>query len=959
MTFRHLTDRPISSLRMAIVIPMVTCGLLLSIVSCALLSQVHRSQNYREMLLRTQMTAESIARAAESAANRSQLQRFVTNAAANQDVLLVLFAAGDPLTVHASSRLEHVGKGWDTIPLESTIRDILLSLEMPVEISAASATDTAGNLLYVCRATGQIGSHDDLVQSTGFAVVVMDPRRLASTANRILTMEILILSASVVIMGSICYVLVRKRVIQPIATINTALLTRFSGDDRVLVPVYHEDELGMLGRTLNTLLTSLAERERQQITLHNALQRSIMQIEEARREIEFRQFAIDQAAIVAVTHPDGTITYANDEFSKISGYSREELVGSTHEIVKSGYHGEDFFDEMRQTISSGNVWRGEVLNRAKDGSTFWLDTTIVPTVDERGVVTAYTAIRFDITDRKLTQERLRLVVEAAKAGIWDWNIPANTFFTNAQFNAMLGYSLKAVVRPISWFFEYLHPDDLKRTSAAISRAHQDPNCDYDVEFRLRQCDGEYRWIRSSGRVVDRDNDGNPTRMIGQHIDVHATKIIEDELRQSKELSESANRAKSEFLANMSHEIRTPLTAILGYAELLVDDPEIHRNPMRRSEMLRTIQRNGEYLLAIINDILDLSKIEAGKMTLERLPVSVYDTVTEVIALMQVRAAAKNLPLQVEFPDSLPKSIYTDPVRLRQILVNLVGNALKFTETGCVRLTVELDLTNPMLPRIQFAIQDTGIGMSPEQLQHVFDAFTQGDSSMTRRFGGTGLGLLISKRLANALGGDVRVVSRLAGGSTFYVAVATGPLDDVDFVSCSELTSLANAKLSMAPASQDNDTDERPLDGLNILLAEDGPDNQRLISFILRKAGATVTLVGDGEEAMKRLTVDRTRDGELSDPAPFDVILMDMQMPKLDGYSAATMLRERGNRTPVLALTAHAMGGEREKCLLAGCHGFATKPIHREQLIAQIRRSSLRYALAAEGPMPLVESALSP
>jgi signal transduction histidine kinase/ActR/RegA family two-component response regulator len=400
---------------------------------------------------------------------------------------------------------------------------------------------------------------------------------------------------------------------------------------------------------------------------------------------------------------------------------------------------------------------------------------------------------------------------------------------------------------------------------------------------------------------------------------------QEEAAEARRIAEAANRCKSEFLANMSHEIRTPMTAMLGYAELLKDPSQ---TPGERERCIETIRRNGEYLLTLVNDILDLSKIEAGCMTVERIGSSPVQIVSEVVEMMQLRARERGIALEIAFRFPIPATIQTDPLRLRQILLNLVGNAIKFTSRGGVRVCVGLG-TLPE-PRLCFRVIDTGIGMTAQQLDRIFVPFFQADSSTTRRYGGTGLGLPISRHLARLLGGDIAAASTPGAGSTFEVSIGTGPLEDVEM-------------LTALPAPQDRGRDaaarSTPTLSGRILLAEDGPDNQRLISHYLTRAGARVDVACNGRIALDK-SAEALRLGE-----PYDLILLDMQMPELDGYSAARILRERGVRTPIIALTAHAMSGDRGACLSAGCDEYITKPVERVRLLGVVA-SWLSAAAAA-------------
>ena len=406
----------------------------------------------------------------------------------------------------------------------------------------------------------------------------------------------------------------------------------------------------------------------------------------------------------------------------------------------------------------------------------------------------------------------------------------------------------------------------------------------------------------------------------------------EELTIAKRRAEEANAAKSAFLANMSHEIRTPMTAIVGYSDSMLDPDQTLSD---RQDALQIIRRNSQHLLELINDILDISKIEADKMTVERMPANLPSLLSDILSLMRPRALSKGLGFEFKVDGPVPSSIKTDKLRLRQILVNLLGNAIKFTERGTVRLGVTCEENNKAL---LLQVSDSGIGIAPDAMERMFRPFMQADESMTRRFGGSGLGLAISQRLAQLLGGGITVDSTPGKGSTFTVRVEIGDLAGVEMIH--ELTEAVLPK----PQSHAVPTKNWSLKA-RLLLVEDGLDNQRLISTLLRKAGAEVTIAENGQVGVDKATAAQQTN-------PFDLILMDMQMPVLDGYSAAAELRRRGFKQPIIALTAHAMSEDRAKCLNAGCTDYMTKPVEKQLLlgtIAQHLKQLAGVAPSAPGP----------
>jgi signal transduction histidine kinase/ActR/RegA family two-component response regulator len=394
------------------------------------------------------------------------------------------------------------------------------------------------------------------------------------------------------------------------------------------------------------------------------------------------------------------------------------------------------------------------------------------------------------------------------------------------------------------------------------------------------------------------------------------RLYAEHLKEALKLAESSNQAKSDFIANMSHEIRTPMTAILGYTEIL----EEHQSSSKSdacSSALQTIRKNGEHLLTILNDILDISKIEAGKMRADLIDVNPLEVLSTTEQLLSERAKGKGLEFQIELASKVPSRISTDPTRLRQILLNLIGNAIKFTECGHITLRCcYLKDDN----RLMFEVIDTGIGMTEDQCNIIFDAFTQADTSTTREFGGSGLGLRISSTLAKMLGGTIQVESELGVGSRFWFTIEPGDTNDVAMVGIEEYHALTSSDEQTKRTNHSKQ--DSMLSGYRILLVEDGPDNQTLILHHLQRAGAMVDIAENGKICLDMLSAS----------SPYDLVLMDMQMPVLDGYEATRQIRARGLRLPIIALTAHAMSSDREKCLTVGCNDYHAKPIQKAQLI---------------------------
>ena len=805
--------------------------------------------------------------------------------------------------------------------------------------------------------------------------------------------------------------------------------------------------------------------------------------EDALRDFEALRWTLDEHSIVSVADARGRIIDVNKAFLRISGFTREELLGQDHRIVNSGRHPKSFWVEAWRTFTSGRPWRGEVCNRAKNGTLYWVDTVIAPFAGADGRIERYFSIRTDITARKqaeseqaaalalatalarsadvqqaaravndalgettglsrtavllfgddgvcrfvgwrglsmeyrraveghcpwkqgqhdaepmvvedvlkdpslasyqelfrregiaslafvpiLTEKgvigklmlygskpgtmtparvhagrsaaaslgsavarlrmaealaanerRFRALVEGADVIVWEFAALRDVFTYVSPQAARLGYPLEDWLTPGFWA-AHIHPGD-RDHAVAFCHAETQAGRNHRMEYRMFAADGELVWMDDFISIEKVCVDSVFLR--GVLVDITESKRAAAELIDARQRAEAATRAKSEFLANMSHEIRTPLTAILGYSDLLREEGDILRAPERRLQAIDTICGAGNYLLTVINDVLDLSKIEAGKMTVELVETPLLKVLAEVADLVRPRAEGKGVSLRAQLGSPVHERVLSDPTRLRQILMNLAGNAAKFTEHGSVTLSAREEQRADGA-HLVIDVEDTGPGLSPEDAAHLFIAFSQGDASVTRKHGGTGLGLTICRRLAELMGGTVTLAHSTPGqGSCFRVDLPLLPAPGAQLIQSFAALRPAEQPKAALPAAR--------ISG-RVLLAEDGRDNQRLIALHLGRAGAEVVVAENGRVALALLEAAE-REGR-----PYQLLLSDMQMPEIDGYTLARTLRERGSRIAIIALTAHAMAEDRQKCMDAGCDDYATKPIDRAALLEACAR----------------------
>lgn len=505
----------------------------------------------------------------------------------------------------------------------------------------------------------------------------------------------------------------------------------------------------------------------------------------------------------------------------------------------------------------------------------------------------------------LSEERLKTAIEVSRIGFYDWDIAKDeiTFSDQMQEDWQIDSGSK-----LDDALKRIHPDDRGTTTELIQDAIKNRRV-YQAEYRVLRPDNTQIWVEVQGRVTY-ESDGSPIRFVGTSIDITDRHKIRQIVELARTEAEAANLTKSAFLANMSHEIRTPLGVIIGFSEIALQDGQ---SESEKHNAVERIHRNALHLATLVNDILDLAKVEADKFEPEIVEFATNNFFSDIVENASIQAREKGLRFIFQQIDVLPKSLKTDPTRLKQILMNLIGNAIKFTHDGEVHLSVKaFPGRAPGLLNLQFVLKDSGIGLTPEQGKGLFQAFKQADSSTTRKYGGSGLGLMLSRKIAQTLGGDVRLVSSEPGkGSTFEVLIE------------SAVSQSLNEERRFRYAKSE---DTGVLDGLSVLVVEDSLDNQDLVGRYLRFAGARVEFQENGKDGFAAAVAGN-----------FDVILMDVQMPVMGGYEAMEMLRNHGYVKPVIALTAHTMRGEKEKSLAAGFSAHLAKPIDRNAMIEVVRK----------------------
>lgn len=941
------------SIRTKILVLLSVTAFVAVAVTSVLMRQHVGNDLISRLQLRSQLFARATALSSESVGSSPDLQRIIQALAAEPEVESLFVVDCLRNRIMASNRSEWVGRDLD----DSLPDDLLIAIQQTVQ--------TQQENFLVDQATGDVSAivpcglrlRGNQV-SKGAVIARLAPERMAAVSasweSRAVRTQMGTIALLIVVVSLALEVLVAR----PAKRLQREALQRWTSTHHELDS--DDDEIQELDEVL-----SLAEGR----------------IDQVLEDLEQLKKAVDASAVVLVCDELGNLVDINARFTQLSAWKPEGLIGQPPPLVEPS-----LLDEISESIAAGVSWRGELrvikasavtaddenelhATLVPSASILWLDVTVVPVSGADSTPQAMW-IGIDVTSRREAEANAARVQQSTAAIVdtaLDAVITCDSEFIvigwNSQAQITFGYDQEtAVGQPLAELIMDDGPDALRYLGLTGDGSRNGLGQRHEILGK-----------RQNGSVLTLEFNVNEVVAEGGILyavfarDIDDRKRTEIELVTARDQAQAASRTKSEFLANMSHELRTPLTAILGYSEILQDPDRLALE--ERDDALATIHRNGVHLLGVINDILDLSKIEAGKLSLGLEPCDPRVIVADVIESLEVRAKAKGIVLTWSRTDLLPEMILTDPVRVRQVLMNLVGNAIKFTEIGNVTVSlltrVDLDLGVALL---EFEVHDTGIGMSEEQLDRLFTPFEQVDSSAGRRFGGTGLGLAISYRLAAILGGSIDVRSEAGNGSCFTfslpaieterratlsprnfgketddTATDESAFSEQESQTTRTIDSTRATEIELRPAAARRmGESERPLEGMRLLLVEDGPDNQRLITFVLRKFGAHVTIAGDGLDALEWFGFDpEAEESERSTidiDGPFDLVLTDIQMPRMDGYTLASILRASGCRIPIVALTAHAMNGERDRCINAGCDAYATKPIDRAELLATIREA---------------------
>jgi len=690
----------------------------------------------------------------------------------------------------------------------------------------------------------------------------------------------------------------------------------------------------LLDQTLNTLYRELNESNKNVIErnndLYNLLQRRsaelAVQTEETNKAYnllsQYRE-AMDNTLIVTMTDPKGIITYVNENFCKISGYSLQEAIYHSHNLIRHPSTDPDLYKNLWKDIKNKKIWKGTMHNRKKDGSSYYVSINIIPFYDIYGEIIQYVSIQEDITSKILVQQKLE--AEQKRTSI----------IFNHQENAVVITNKKRhlikVNQSFYTTFGFKDLEEFKKKHSCICELF------LEEEGYLKQNTPERYWAEEvlenpdqlhRALILDEKGERRTFKVNSRYIDLDGSKSILStftDITESERLrlkAEEAQQAKSEFLANMSHEIRTPLNGIFGFLQLL-DETEL--DPIQK-EYVTIAQGSMETLIDVINNVLDFSKIESGKIEKNDIETNVHHLFGSIYEIFLPVAQNKHISYRLEIDPNIHESFKTDEQHLRQILQNFINNALKFTQPyGSVTLCVDLISKQDYTQRLRISVKDTGIGIPENKLETIMQPFSQADSSTTRKFGGTGLGLSISKSLIELLGGEMHIISEENKGSIFYFEI------DTDICESSQQNNHRDDTLTdtSLPVLKEYTLDLSKNKNVNILIAEDYEVNQMFIGMLLNKYDdISYDFANNGKEAIHMLN-----------SRIYDIVLMDINMPVMNGYDATIIIREELKLDiPIIALTANALEGDKERFLNIGMDDYLAKPLE----ISNIDRMLKKY-----------------
>ncbi len=659
----------------------------------------------------------------------------------------------------------------------------------------------------------------------------------------------------------------------------------------------------------------------------------LLRLSKARRDAEtseaFFRALIDESPMAMIIFQDLKVEYVNPAMERLSGYSQQELLSREiwqliHPDSLSGINAENWF-LLRK--NSGMNFEFRLQN--KNNREVWVDFS-ARLIDFFGKP-AFLATATDITEKveQRSQEveseaddRNSLLLMATNDGIADYNLETGELFLSSHWKEMLGYQESEVADSIDAWLDLVDEADKAIANELLAKMKKGEVPASDTEYRMVCKDGSVKWIQAKLSVVFAEN-SKPVRVLGSHSDISDRKKSEAELIAAKELAEEAARAKSSFISSVSHEIRTPLNAIIGLADLLMQEEGLNEVV---EENLRSIKFSSDHLLGIINDVLDFSKLEAGKVNLDKTDFNLEQLVNETTKAVEFKAREKAIPVAVRINPNVPQAVLADAGRLRQVLLNLLGNAVKFTTEGHIDVYVKMLERSGQSCRLRFSVSDTGIGIPEEKRQSIFESFTQAEENTFRKFGGTGLGLSISKKLVELQGGEIGVKSIEGIGSTFWFEL---PME----ISEKKMEVTADKGLK----------GKKDLRGMKILLVEDDRMNQFVMKQFFKKWNASLEVAENGRIAIDKLSAE-----------VYDLVLMDVHMPEMDGFEATRIIRDRSSnvidhQVPVIALTADVNNETRTRVREAGMNDFVTKPSEPDVLFQKIvDHTDLVLEIPAEG-----------